>query len=101
MIHVIASIQIKPGNKAAFLDIFKANVSAVKAEDGCIEYRPTVDVETGMPPQRLEPDTVVIIEKWSTLEALRAHLATPHMATYRQKVKALVEGVSLKVLQDA
>jgi quinol monooxygenase YgiN len=101
MVHVLASIQVKPGNKAKFLDIFNSNVPAVKAENGCIEYRPTVDVETGLPPQRLEPDTVVIIEKWSSLDALRVHLAAPHMAAYREKVKDLVSGVSLKVLQDA
>jgi quinol monooxygenase YgiN len=101
MVHVLASIQIKPGNKAAFLAVFKANIPAVIAENGCIEYRPTVDVETGLPPQQLEPDTVVIIEKWSSVDALRKHLATPHMAAYREKVKDLVAGVSLKVLQDA
>jgi quinol monooxygenase YgiN len=101
MIHVLASIQVKPGCKSKFLDIFKANIPAVKAEIGCIEYRPTVDVETGLPPQRLDPDQVVIIEKWASLEDLRAHLGAPHMAAYREKVKDLVAGVSLKVLQDA
>ncbi|MFO7536262.1 MAG: putative quinol monooxygenase [Kiritimatiellia bacterium] len=101
MIHVLASIQVKPGCKSKFLDIFKSNVPAVKAENGCVEYRPTVDVETGLPPQRLDPDEVVIIEKWESLEDLRTHLAAPHMAAYRGKVKDLVAGVSLKVLQDA
>ena len=101
MVHVIASIHVKPDCKSKFLDIFKANVPAVKAETGCIEYRPTVDVETGFAAQRLEPDVVVIIEKWSSLDALKAHLATPHMAAYREKVKTLVSNVSLKVLQDA
>lgn len=102
MIHVLASIQTKPGCKAKFLEIFKANMPAVKAENGCIEYRPAVDVETGFPAQRLDPDMVVIIEKWQSLDALRTHLAAPHMATYREKVKDLVAGAaSLKVLQDA
>ena len=101
MISVLASIQIKPGCKDQFLAIFKANVPAVKAEDGCLEYRPTVDAPTGLPPQKLDADLVTIIEKWSSLDALRAHLAAPHMAAYREKVKDLVAGVSLKVLQDA
>jgi quinol monooxygenase YgiN len=101
MIHVLASIQVKPGNKNRFLEVLKSNVPAVKAEPGCIEYLPAVDVESGLPPQRLEPDTVVIIETWSSLDALRTHLGTPHMGAYREKVKEWVAGVTLKVLQDA
>jgi quinol monooxygenase YgiN len=101
MIHVIASIRVQPGHRSRFLEIFKSNVLAVRAEKGCMEYRPTIDVDAGLPPQVLEPDTVVVIEKWDSLEALRAHLASPHMLAYREKVKDLVSGVSLKVLQEA
>jgi quinol monooxygenase YgiN len=101
MVHVLASIKVKPEGKTRFLEIFKANVPAVQAENGCIEYRPTLDIETGLPPQKLDPTVVTIIEKWSSLDALRAHLTAPHMATYREKVKDLVQGVDLKVLQDA
>jgi quinol monooxygenase YgiN len=101
MISVIASISVKPGSLPKFLEIFKANVPAVKAENGCVEYRPTVDVPTGLAPQKLDADLVTIVEKWTSLDTLRAHLAAPHMAIYREKVKDLVAGVSLKVLQDA
>ena len=101
MVHVIASIRVKQGSRARFLEVFKSNVPAVKAEPGCIEYRPAVDVDSGLPPQLLEADVVVIIEKWDSLDALRKHLATPHMLAYRDKVKDLVVNVSLKVLQDA
>ena len=101
MVHVIASIRVKPGCLEQFLQIFKGNVPAVLAEAGCIEYRPTVDLETGFPRQSLEPEVVVIIEKWESLEALRTHLGAPHMAAYREKVKDLVAPGVLKVLQDA
>ena len=101
MLYVIASIRVQPGRLSRFLEIFKSNVPAVRAETGCVEYRPTVDVETGLPPQLLEPDTVVVIEKWDSLDALRNHLTTPHMLAYREKVKELVLSVSLKVLQEA
>ena len=100
MIHVIASIRVKPGCLPRFLEIFKRNVPAVQAEAGCLAYRPTVDVDAGLAPQRLEPDTVVIVEQWDSLDALRCHLAAPHMAAYREQVKDLVAGTSLKVLQD-
>ena len=101
MVHVIASIQVQTGGLSKFLEIFKGNVPAVRAEKGCIEYRPTVDVDAGLPPQRLEPDTVVIIERWESLDALRTHLSSPHMLAYREKVKDLVSSLSLKVLKDA
>ena len=38
MIHVVAVITAKPGMRAAILQAFQANVPAVKAEQGCIEY---------------------------------------------------------------
>lgn len=101
MVSVIASFQVKAGCRGRFLEIMKANVPAVVAEAGCVEYRPTVDVDSGLPPQQKDADRVVLIEKWDSLEALKRHLATPHMAAYREKVKDLVAKVSLKVLQDA
>jgi quinol monooxygenase YgiN len=84
-----------------FLELFKSNIPTVLSETGAVEYRPTVDLDTGLPRQVLEADAVVLIEKWETLDALRNHLVTPHMLAYREKVKDLVIGTSLKVLQDA
>ncbi|TKB26981.1 antibiotic biosynthesis monooxygenase [Desulfopila sp. IMCC35006] len=101
MIHVIASIHVKDGRVAEFLEIFKANVPEVMREKGCVAYEPTVDVPTGLPPQELDGNVVTIIEKWTNLEDLRAHLAAPHMLAYQKKVKNLVEKVALKVLEKA
>lgn len=101
MLIVIASIQVKPEKQAEFLEIFKANVPNVLQEDGCIEYFPTVEVNSGLAAQQLEPHTVTIVEKWAGLEALQAHLGAPHMLAYQEKVKGLVEKVSLKLLQPA
>jgi quinol monooxygenase YgiN len=43
-----------------------------------------------------------MIEAWESLEALRNHLTTPHMALFFEKRKEMVEGgSSLKVLQEA
>jgi quinol monooxygenase YgiN len=40
-------------------------------------------------------------EKWESLEALHAHLRAPHMLTYREQVKDMVEDLSLNVLEEA
>ena len=47
MIHVIAIITAKPGKRDDILKNFKANVPAVHAEKGCIEYGATVDTDGG------------------------------------------------------
>ena len=101
MIIVLASIKVKPGSCAEFIEIFKANVPNVLAEIGCIEYAPTVDVETGLPPQQLDGNIITIVEKWDSVAALQAHLVAPHMLSYKEQVKDIVLDVGLKVLQPA
>ncbi|WP_457551670.1 putative quinol monooxygenase [Desulfobacula sp.] len=101
MITVIASIQIKEGRLSEFIEIFKFNIPDVLEEKGCIEYVPTIDVPTGLPPQELNDNVVTIIEKWDSLEDLKAHLSSPHMLEYRKKTKNLVEKMSIKVLKEA
>ncbi|MBC8438770.1 MAG: antibiotic biosynthesis monooxygenase [Deltaproteobacteria bacterium] len=100
MINVIASIQIKEGHLSEFVEIFKSNIPKVLEEKGCIEYVPTIDVPTGLPPQELNINGVTIIEKWDSLEDLKAHLTAPHMLAYREKTKTLVDKMSVKVLKE-
>jgi quinol monooxygenase YgiN len=101
MINVLAAISVKPGKRDEFVKIFKANVPNVRAETGCIEYVPTVDVDAELAPQILDENSVTVIEKWESLEALQDHLVAPHMMAYKEQVKDIVDGVSIKVLQEA
>ncbi|MDF7807585.1 putative quinol monooxygenase [Pontiellaceae bacterium B12219] len=101
MIHVIASIGVKPGKRPEFIEIFKKNVPNVLAEKGCIDYIPAVDAESGIEVQRKDETVVTVIEKWESIEALHAHLASPHMEQYQADVADLVEDVSLTVLENA
>ena len=100
MINVVASIRVKTGKLSDYLAILKANAHVVRREKGCIEYVPTIDVDTKLPPQVLDKNCVTLLERWESLEALQAHLGAPHMLAYREKVKDLVESVTLKVLQE-
>jgi quinol monooxygenase YgiN len=102
MIHVIATIGTLPGRRDEFLAAFRQLVPTVRAEAGCLEYGPTVDLAapiSGQPPIR--NDVVTVVEKWESVDALQAHLATAHMLAYREKVKGLVSGVEIRVLQPA
>jgi quinol monooxygenase YgiN len=101
MITVLASIYVKPGEREKFLDIFKANVPTVCAEKGCVSYVPMVDADAQLAPQELDENIVTIVEQWESVEALKAHLAAPHMLKYKDNVKNIVEKVSLKILENA
>ncbi len=101
MICVVATIKIKPGSRVEFLNRFNANVPAVRDEDGCIEYFPTIDVDAQIPIQATDENEVVVIEKWESVAALHAHLKAPHMLIYKEQVKEMVEGVSLRVLEES
>jgi quinol monooxygenase YgiN len=102
VIHVIATVELKEGQRDLFLGEFQRVVPLVRAETGCLEYGPALDLPTDIPAQAPpRPDVVVIIEKWDSLEALRAHLTAPHMAEYRGRVKDAVAKVHLQVLEPA
>jgi quinol monooxygenase YgiN len=99
MIQVIATIELKPGCRDDFLPLLNENVPKVKAEDGCLAYDPFVDVDSGLPFQgEIRQAVVTLVEAWSSIEALHAHLKTPHMAAYRDKVKDMVISVTIQVL---
>lgn len=101
MIHVIATINLKPGIRNTFLKHLMANVPAVLAEQGCHGYAPAIDIASGLAAQGpLRDDTVVIVEAWTDMACLNAHLVAPHMGAYRAKVKDMVNGTTLQVLQS-
>ena len=99
MIHVLAIITANPGQRQRVLEAFQANVPGVRAEEGCIEYGGAVDTEGfGGLQTAFGPDTFVVIEKWASPEALKAHAAAPHMAAYGAKTKPLIASRVIHVL---
>jgi quinol monooxygenase YgiN len=102
MIHVVAIITAKPGNRETILEAFRANMPAVHAEAGCIEYGPAVDADgVGGFQTKFGPDTFVVIEKWESLDHLKAHAGSPHMAAYGAKTKDLIASRVIHVLSPA
>jgi quinol monooxygenase YgiN len=99
MIHVVAVLTAKPGKRGEVLKHFLANVPAVRAEQGCIEYEAAVDADPALPVQtRYGPDTFVVIEKWESLDALAAHGTAPHMQAFGATVKDLLAARAVHVL---
>mgnify|MGYP003579843847 FL=1 len=99
MVHVLAVITAKPGKREEVLGHFRANVPAVRAEKGCTEYGAAVDAEAALPVQtKYGPDTFVVVEKWESMDALKAHAAAPHMAAYGAKTKELLASRVIHIL---
>jgi quinol monooxygenase YgiN len=102
MIHVIAVITAKPGMREAILREFRANMPAVHAEQGCLEYVPAIDAEgMGAFQTPFGPDTFVVVEKWASAAALKAHAAAPHMAAYAAKTREMIASRVIHVLSPA
>src|SRR5260370_21869876 len=98
MIHVVAIITAQPGQRDPVLAAFRANVPAVHAEQGCIEYGATVDADFGGFQTKFGPDTFVVVEKWASADALKAHAAAPHMAAYAAKTRPMIASRVIHVL---
>jgi quinol monooxygenase YgiN len=95
-------ITVKPGQRDAVLEAFNANVPTVRAEQGCIEYGAATDVDgAGGFATPLGPDSLVVIEKWESVDALKAHAASPHMRAYAAKTKDALASRVIHVLSPA
>ena len=99
-VHVIAIITAKPGKREEVLANFNANVPAVHAEDGCIEYGAVIDCEGVGFAKAFGPDTFLVVEKWASLDHLKAHAVTPHMKAYSEKNKDLLADRTVHVMSD-
>lgn len=75
MIVINARIDATPETVEALTDAILAMEAATAKEDGCEDY--TFSVELG------NPGAVRITERWANADALKAHFATPHMATFQ------------------
>ena len=99
MIRVVAVITANPGRREELLAAFRANVPNVHAEKGCIEYAGHIDAASVGPFQaEFGPDSLVVLESWESPEALRDHVAAPHMKTYAQRTKDLIASRAIHVL---
>lgn len=99
MICVTATVNLKEGKRDAYLAELRKIIPDVRKENGNIEYAPYVDFASGFPVQPpVRPDTVVIVEKWESLDALKKHMVAPHMGPYRQATKEIVLSMQVQVL---
>lgn len=101
MVHVIAVITTKPEMRETVLNLFNANVPAVLAEDGCIEYGATIDVpDAGAFQTNYGDNTFVVIEKWASMAALMAHAVSPHMKAYGASTQDMLADRKIHIMKN-
>ncbi len=100
MIYVIATVEVIEGKRGEYLSELKKVIPDVRAETGCLEYGPAGDVATDIPVQDpVNEHVVTIIERWTDIQALRDHLQSPHMKTYREATKSVIRRLGVRILK--
>lgn len=80
MIIVNAKIESTAENIAAMKDAIGTMQDASRAEDGCYDYTFSVELH--------DPNVLRITEKWESMDHLKVHFATPHMAEFQKAMAA-------------
>lgn len=80
MITITAVIETSAADIDALRDSLREMEVASRAEDGCEDY--TFCQETS------NPNVLRINELWQSMDALKAHFATPHMAKFNEAIGA-------------
>jgi quinol monooxygenase YgiN len=80
-IVVVGSFTAKPGREDEAIAAFEALLEPTHGEEGCILYALHRGVD--------DPARLAFIERWSSREALDAHLASPHVSAVLGRVDEL------------
>ena len=80
MIVVNAIIETTEDAIAAMQQAIADMENASRAEDGCDDYTFSVELNN--------PAVLRITERWQSIDALKAHFATPHMAAFQAAMGA-------------
>jgi len=93
MIVVSSKFKSLPGQRAKVVELSRPCVEATRKEQGCIRYELFVSSEDDV--------TLQFVEEWDNLDALRAHVKTPHLAAFKEQRASIVEkeGSQLKVFE--
>ncbi|MEV7281948.1 putative quinol monooxygenase [Streptomyces sp. NPDC093111] len=83
-IKLLVQITALPGRGGEQVAAFERLAPVVRAEDGCLQY----DLHRVAD----DPDRFVLLERWSSPEALAAHDAAPHMVAAGAANKAFRAG---------
>src|SRR5262245_15386385 len=102
VVQLIITVKVRPDSVADYIAAFAAIAPDVRLETGCIEYHVYRDSTDPRFDNEKRPDTVVICEKWESIEALQAHTRhSPALNGFRQAVKGMKLESSYRLLTPA
>jgi len=84
MIIVHGNIPIKSEHRDEALLLARRMAVATQAEDGCISY----DFYVGLQ----DPNTLVLLQEWESMEALMGHFDTEHMREFVKELPRVLSG---------
>jgi len=93
VIVVLGSVVVKDGGVADALVASQEHVHRSRAEPGCLEHGVSVDAEN--------PNRLVFVERWESMEALRAHFAVPASRAFARTLGALAAAAPTMVVYEA
>ena len=90
MIIVAGEVRFGAGEVERLMPLLVASVEGSRRDEGCIAYHYGRDA--------LDPDLVVISERWRDAAALEAHMKQPHLLAFIGAVRqAKVESMSVRM----
>lgn len=84
MIIQLINVTIKPERRDTWLELVRANIAQSRTEPGCESYQLCEDIET--------PDRFVIVERWSSMQALHAHFRAPEFGQLMAALGDVIAG---------
>jgi quinol monooxygenase YgiN len=88
MIQLLITITTRPGCAPDYAAAFAAIAPSVRLEPGCIEYNILQDSTDPRFDNNVRPDTLVICEKWDSIESLQYHTRSSLVLDeFRKRVK--------------
>jgi len=84
MILITGRGRVHAEQRDAALAAAAAMSAASTAETGCLEYSFWVSAD--------DPNAIGLVERWDSEEALAAHMAQPHMATFITAIGPTLDG---------
>ena len=94
MIVIQVEVVVEPGSADKVRDAVAAMEQATRKETGCLKYAFSVDIS--------DPGMIRVTERWESMDAIKAHMASPHMADFNRAIIALKPtGLDIKAFEIA
>ena len=93
MVIVMGHAKLEAGEIERLQEAARQQIEATRAEDGCEHYSFARDI--------LDPDMLIISERWRDAAALAAHARAPHMTGENRALSdAKIVDISVKAYED-